>query len=64
MKLFSKAKAYTKGLKADPGCLFACEALLNSLFLKLKPPELAFTLPVKGSITTIAPFAKGNCLSL
>ncbi len=40
-KLFSNAKAYINGLNAEPGCLSACVALLNSLFIKLKPPEIA-----------------------
>ena len=40
-KLFSKANAYINGLNAEPGCLSACVALLNSLFIKLKPPEIA-----------------------
>ena len=43
---FSKAAAYTIGLKAEPGCLFACVTLLNSLDLKLNPPTNAFTSPV------------------
>ena len=53
-----------KGLNAEPGCLRAWVALLNSLFLKLNPPETAFTLPVKGSITTMPPFTSGNCFKL
>ena len=44
---FLRAKAYIKGLNAEPGCLNACVALLNSLFLKLNPPLNANTLPVK-----------------
>ena len=39
------ADIYTKGLNADPGCLLAWVALLNSLVLKLKPPVKANTLP-------------------
>ena len=49
-------------MNAEPGCLEACVALLNSLFLKLKPPLNASTLPVKGSITTIPPLTSGSCL--
>ena len=45
-KLFSNAKAYIKGLNAEPGWRFACDDLLNSLFLKLKPPDNAKTLPL------------------
>ena len=44
--LFSKANAYTNGLNAEPGCLRACVALLNSLDLKLNPPLRAKTRPV------------------
>ena len=34
------------GLNADPGCLLACVALLNSLLWKLYPPERANILPL------------------
>ena len=37
-------------------------ALLNSLKLKLKPPERAKTFPECGSNATIAPFTSGICL--
>ncbi|GAI94073.1 unnamed protein product, partial [marine sediment metagenome] len=33
------------GLNADPGCLLDCVARLNSLFLKLFPPTMAFIAP-------------------
>ena len=62
--MFSKANAYMKGLNADPGCLNACVDLLNSLFLKLNPPDIAKILPVKGSITIIPPLALGICFKL
>jgi hypothetical protein len=52
------------GLKADPGCLFACVTLLNSLVLKLKPPTKARTSPVKGSKATIPPFTFGYCFNV
>ena len=49
-------------MKAEPGCLFAWVALLNSLDIKLYPPTKALTFPLKGSITTIAPLTFGSCL--
>ena len=45
-KPFSRAAAYTIGLKADPGCLLAWVTLLNSLVLKLNAPTKAKTLPL------------------
>ena len=60
-KPFSSAAAQTIGLNAEPGCLFACVTLLNSLDLKLKPPTKALTSPVYGSKTIIPPFTL-NCL--
>ena len=51
------------GLNAEPGCLFACVTLLNSLALKSKPPAKALTSPVNGSNTTIPPLTLGYCFS-
>ena len=44
---------------AEPGCLLACVALLNSLLSKSYPPDKARTLPFLGSIATMAPFTSG-----
>ena len=51
-------------MNADPGCLKAWFALLNSLLLKLIPPDTAKILPVCGSKAIIAPLISGNCLKL
>ena len=42
----------------------AATMTLNSLFLKLKPPLKAKTLPVYGSMTTAPPFIFGSCSRL
>ena len=62
-KPFSNAAAYTIGLNADPGCLFAWVTLLNSLERKLNPPTNAFISPVKGSSATIPPLTLGYCFN-
>ena len=48
----SKAVAYRKGLKLEPGCRRACVARLKGPRLKLKPPTSARTRPVAGSSET------------
>ena len=53
VKPFSKAAANTKGLNAEPGCLSACAARLN--WSVPRPPTIALTYPVLGSIATSAP---------
>jgi hypothetical protein len=50
----SSAAAYTNGLNAEPDCRFACTARLNELSLKSRPPTMARTWPVAGSIATSA----------
>ena len=40
------------------------ENSIKFTFLKLKPPDIANTLPLYGSITTIPPFTLGNCFRL
>ncbi len=49
------AAVYTKGLKADPGCLLACSARLNCDAAKSVPPTMARIAPVCGSRATTAP---------
>ena len=48
------ALARTIGLNDDPGWRSACVARLNWLRLKFVPPNIALTLPVRGSIATSA----------
>ena len=48
------AVASTIGLNAEPGCRSACAARLNWLSRKFRPPYIARTAPVWGSMATSA----------
>ena len=50
----SSAVAYTIGLNEEPGCRIAWVARLNWRWSEEKPPTMASTRPVDGSITTMA----------
>src|SRR5947207_6050098 len=54
------AAEYTIGLKVDPGCRSACTARLNLESSKSRPPTIARTAPVRGSIATNAPWRYGE----
>src|SRR5215472_46752 len=60
VKPWSSAVKKMNGLIVDPGCRFAWVARSNWLISKLKPPVIASTRPVCGSIATRAPETSGT----
>ena len=57
---FCTAAAYTIGLNVEPGWRSACVARLNFESSKSRPPTMARTAPLRGSIATNAPWRYGE----